>query len=66
MIQDVDLSDKAGHKYLKALPIKGAMRRRLMTTRWLVHMCSGKNDSDDFKLLEEEGVTLLNMDSSIS
>ena len=32
LIQEVDLSDKAGHKYLKALPVKRAMRKRLMTS----------------------------------
>ncbi|CAE7251649.1 unnamed protein product [Symbiodinium sp. CCMP2592] len=66
LIQDIDLSDKAGHQYLKALPIKRAMRRRLMTTRWLVHMYSGNKSDDDFKVLEEDGVTLLNIDLSVS
>ncbi|OLP91876.1 Copia protein [Symbiodinium microadriaticum] len=40
LIQEVDLSDKAGHKYLKALPVK--------------------------RVLEEDGVTLLEVDVNIS
>ncbi|CAE7842024.1 TY1B-NL2, partial [Symbiodinium necroappetens] len=32
LVQDVDLSDEAGKRYLKALPLKRAMRRRLLTT----------------------------------
>ncbi|CAE7252215.1 unnamed protein product [Symbiodinium sp. CCMP2592] len=68
LIQDVDLSDKAGHKYLKALPVKRAMRRRLMTSRWMVHFYSGEatGDGSGFKVLEEEGVTLLEIDIGIS
>ena len=68
LIQDVDLTDKAGHKYLKALPVKRAMRRRLMSSRWMVHLFSGdtRGDSSGFKVLEEEGITLLEIDIGIS
>ena len=43
LVQDVDLGDEAGKRYLKALPLKRAMRRRLLTTRWIVNLCSGGN-----------------------
>ena len=66
LVQDIDLSDKAGHKYLKALPIKRAMRRRLMTTQWLVHLYSGEGGSAEFKVLEDDCVTLLEVDLGIS
>ena len=58
LIQDIDLSDKAGHKYLKALPVKRSMRRRLMSTQWLVHVYSGEGGSAEFKVLEDNCVTL--------
>ncbi|OLP84473.1 Transposon Ty1-NL2 Gag-Pol polyprotein [Symbiodinium microadriaticum] len=49
LIQNIDLSDKAGHKYLKALPVKRSMRKRLMSTQWLVHVYSGEGGSAEFK-----------------
>ena len=68
LIQEVDLSEKAGHKYLKALPVKRAMRRRLMSSRWMVHLFSGETEGDGsgFKALEEDGVTLLEIDIGLS
>ena len=66
LIQDIDLSDKAGHKYLKALPIKRAMRRRLMSTQWLVHLYSGEGGSAELKVLEDDCVTLLEVDLGLS
>ena len=66
LVQDIDLSDQAGFKYLKALPIKRASRRRLMTSRWMVHLYSGTGGTRDFKVLEEDGVMLLEIDIGIS
>ena len=66
LAQDIDLSDKAGHRYLKALPVKRAMRKRLMSTQWLVHLYSGEGGSAEFKTLEDSCVTLLEIDLSIS
>ena len=66
LAQDIDLSDKAGHRYLKALPVKRAMRRRLMSTQWLVHLYSGQGGSAEFRALEDNCVTLLEIDLGIS
>ena len=67
LAQDIDLSDKAGHRYyLKALPVKRAMRKRLMSTQWLVHLYSGEGGSEEFKVLEDDCVTLLEVDLGIS
>ena len=62
LAQDIDLSDKAGHRYLKALPVKRAMRKRLMSTQWLVHLYSGEGGSAEFTTLEDNCVTLLEID----
>ncbi|CAE7918112.1 TY1B-DR3, partial [Symbiodinium necroappetens] len=66
LAQDIDLSDKAGHKYLKALPVKRAMRKKLMTTQWLVHVYSGEGGSKELKVFEDDCVTLLEVDLGIS
>ena len=66
LAQDVDLSDKAGHKYLKMLPVKRAMRKRLMSTQWLVHLFSGEGGSAEFKVFESDCVTLLEVDIGLS
>eukprot|EP00439_Symbiodinium_sp_Y106_P060167 s729_g8.t2 len=60
--EDVDLSDKAGWKYLKAVPVSRRVRKRLMTTPWVVNMFSGPaNGSIQFKSLED-GAVLVEMD----
>ncbi|CAE7334558.1 TY2B-C, partial [Symbiodinium sp. CCMP2456] len=66
LAQDIDLSDKAGHKYLKALPVKRAMRKKLMSTQWLVHVYSGEGGSKELKVFEDDCVTLLEVDLGIS
>ena len=38
---DVDFSDQAGARILKALPVKRALRRRMLQARWAVHFFSG-------------------------
>ena len=62
LIQDIDLSDAAGMRYLKSLPIKRAMRRRLLSSKWIVNMCSGSEDHSDLKVLEDNGLVLLELD----
>ena len=59
LVQDIDLSDEAGVRYLKALPIKRSLRRRLLSSQWIVNMCAGNNNRSDLKALEEEGLVLL-------
>ena len=61
---DLDLSDKAGQAYLKALPVNRRVRRRLQTSRWIIHLYDGKNvmASEELKKLEGEGVTVLEID----
>ena len=55
---DLDVSDKAGQAYLKALPVNRRMRRRLQTSRWIIHIYDGKNEmaSEELKKLEGEGI----------
>ncbi|CAE7030894.1 GIP [Symbiodinium sp. CCMP2456] len=62
LVQDIDLTDAAGMKYLKALPIKRALRRRLLSARWIVNMCSGPDEHPDLKALESDGLVLLELD----
>ncbi|CAE7665157.1 HCF244, partial [Symbiodinium sp. CCMP2456] len=62
LVQDIDLTDAAGMKYLKALPIKRALRRRLLSARWIVNMCSGPDEHPDLKALETDGLVLLELD----
>ncbi|CAE7256410.1 PMT4 [Symbiodinium sp. CCMP2592] len=62
LVQDIDLSDAAGVWYLKALPIKRSLRRRLLGSQWIVNLCAGSGDRSDFKALEEEGLALLELD----
>ncbi|CAE7573274.1 TY1B-DR3, partial [Symbiodinium sp. CCMP2456] len=66
LVQDIDLSDEAGKRYLKALPIRRAMRRRLLSTKWLVNLCSGTGGQGGFKALESENITLLDVDLKLS
>ena len=62
LVQDIDLSDEAGVRYLKQLPIKRSMRRRLLTSRWIVNLFSGEGEHSDLRALEENGLVLLEMD----
>ena len=64
MVDDVDLTDKAGWNYLKAMPLRRAMRKRLHKTSWIVHLYAGPYDkkSDNLKVTERNGVTVLELD----
>eukprot|EP00439_Symbiodinium_sp_Y106_P044585 s732_g5.t1 len=61
---NLDLTDKAGEWYLKSLPVNRKMRRRLLTTRWMVHLFDGNNDetTNVFKRAESDSVTYLEID----
>ncbi|CAE7454971.1 unnamed protein product, partial [Symbiodinium necroappetens] len=64
LVEDVDLSDQAGWNYLKAMPIRRAMRKRLFQTSWIVHLYAGPYDkkTDNLKVTERNGVTVLELD----
>ncbi|CAE7409265.1 GIP [Symbiodinium necroappetens] len=62
LAQDIDLSDEAGVRYLKQLPIKRSMRKHLLTSSWIVNLFSGEGQHSDLKALEENGLVLLEMD----
>ncbi|OLQ10709.1 Retrovirus-related Pol polyprotein from transposon TNT 1-94 [Symbiodinium microadriaticum] len=64
MVDDVDLTDQAGWNYLKAMPLRRAMRKRLHQTSWIVHLYAGPYDkkSDNLKVTERNGVTVLELD----
>ena len=61
---NLDLSEAAGWNYLKALPVNRKMRRRLHSTRWIVHLYDGKNPitTAQLKQLEDESTTLIEID----
>ncbi|CAE7879419.1 RE1 [Symbiodinium microadriaticum] len=56
------LSDDAGAHYLKALPVNRAMRKRLMRTRWVVHLYNGDEQGPEFARAESDDVTVIRMD----
>ena len=55
------LSDEAGAHYLKSLPINRAMRKRLLRTRWVVHLYNGDEKGEEFARAESEDVTVIRM-----
>ena len=56
------LSDDAGVHYLKALPVNRAMRKRLLRTRWVVHLYNGDEQGPEFARAESDDVTVIRMD----
>ena len=60
---DLDLSEAAGANYLKALPLNRKMRK-LLGTRWLIHLYDGKNveTSATLKQLENDTTAALEID----
>ena len=62
MAEDVVLNDKAGWSYLKAVPISRRMRKRLMTTPWVVNLFSGHMDGCVHFKTFEDGAVLVEMD----
>ena len=60
------LSDEAGALYLKSLPFNRATRKRLLRTRWVVHLFSGDESGEVFAQVESEDVTVVRFDIRIS
>ncbi|CAE7319363.1 RE1, partial [Symbiodinium sp. CCMP2592] len=56
------LSDEAGAHYLKALPWNRTMRKRLLRTRWIVHLYNGDEQGAEFSRAESDDVTVVRMD----
>ncbi|CAE7914211.1 GIP, partial [Symbiodinium sp. KB8] len=56
------LSDDAGAHYLKALPVNRATRKRLLRTRWVVHLYNGDEQGPEFARAESDDVTVIRMD----
>ncbi|CAE7224887.1 GIP, partial [Symbiodinium sp. CCMP2456] len=56
------LSDEAGAFYLKSLPYNRATRKRLLRTRWIVHLFNGDEQGPEFTYAESEDVTVVRMD----
>ena len=65
MAIDVDVSDKAGWKYLRALPVRRSYRKAMMTKRWAVRI-GGEPASGDYKEVEDNDVIFLDFDTSKS
>ena len=63
---DVAFSDKAGVRLLKALPLKRALRRRMLQARWAVHFFSGVGPHPEATMVESENVVLVNIDVRVS
>ena len=60
--RDVDFSDHAGIRFLKALPLNRALRRRMLRARWTVHFFSGAGPHPEATFVESEDIVLLNID----
>ena len=63
---NVDFSDEAGTHVLKALPLGRRTRRRLLRTRWAVHLFSGDGTASEISAVETDTVTVLNVDIRLS
>ena len=59
---DVSTAESAGKDYLKALPIKRKMRRALLEKKWIVHLYAGDTTHEEFKVLENDQVMILETD----
>ena len=64
LVEELDLTDKAGWSYIKALPIKRSLRKTLLRSRWCVHIFSREfhGKEDEFKVLEKDGIVYLGVD----
>ena len=58
LAEGIELDDKAGWNYLKAIPCSRQKRKRLMTMPWVIRLFAGKGDGVDpiFKELEDSRV----------
>ena len=63
---DLNLSESAGVKFLKALPFSRARRRRLLRTRWVVHLFSGEEGVNELTSLENDDTAVVNVDLRVS
>ena len=56
--EGVELDDKAGWNYLKAIPCSRQKRKRLMNMLWIIHLFAGEGKNADpvFKELEDSRV----------
>ncbi|CAE7947072.1 Copia protein [Symbiodinium microadriaticum] len=61
MALEVDVSDKAGWKYLRALPVRRRVRKAMMTKRWAVKI-GGDSSHDAYKEVEDNDVIFLDFD----
>ena len=59
---DVSTAESAGKDYLKALSIKRKMRRALLEKQWIVHLYAGNTDHEEFKVLENDRIMILEID----
>ena len=58
LAEGVELDDKAGWNYLKAIPCSRQKRKRLMNMPWVIHLFAGEGKNADpvFKELEDSRV----------
>ena len=54
----IDLSDRAGWDYLKASPVSGQKRKRMLNAPWIVHLYAGQGKGADPVLRELEDKTV--------
>ena len=65
MAPTVNLDNKSGWKYLKALPIKRSTRRAMMEKRWSVRCFASENDAD-MTILNSNDVVFVDINVSRS
>ncbi|CAE7801443.1 unnamed protein product [Symbiodinium sp. CCMP2592] len=60
LAEQVELTDKAGWNYLKAIPCSRQRRKRMMTMPWILHLYAGDGRGADpvFKVLEDSRVVV--------
>eukprot|EP00439_Symbiodinium_sp_Y106_P009387 s13413_g1.t1 len=60
LAEQVDLTDKAGWNYLKAIPCSRQKRKRMMTMPWVLHLYAGDGKGPDpvFKVMESSRVVV--------
>ncbi|CAE7520995.1 RE1 [Symbiodinium sp. CCMP2456] len=60
--EKIMLSDEAGAFYLKSLPYNRATRKRMLRTRWIVHLFNGDEQGPEFTYAESDDVMVVRMD----
>ena len=57
LAEDLVLDDKAGWKYLQAMPVSRRRRKLLMNSEWVVNLFSGPSDGSlEMKILDDGSV----------